>query len=248
MKAALSFLIEHCLCDNESYVYLNAIRTIVLLSTLARDVVLEAVLGVFATGSTSAFPTAAAPVMVGTSESSSSGTTSRRGKSAEVSVRVRVLLGEVIGSIIRQAGEMRVIVSPPVITSCITLARVRPTSIPTTTTTTSTTPDPTGMNRVNSDKGSHSILLRQSAMSLLADCVAESTWALTRYLPDIVDIVANALCMEQDQVLRGLSHEANISIRRYVVTVYIYTVYTTCYICRLYRAYVSYVFTESNLL
>ena len=212
MKAALSFLIEHCLCDNESYVYLNAIRTIVLLSTLARDVVLDAVLGVFSTGSINAFP--ATEVVATSGSSSSSGSGSRHGKKSVVSVRVRVLLGEVIGSIIRQAGEMRVIVSPPVITSCITLARVRPS---TTSISTATTTDSTRVNKVNSDEGSHSILLRQSAMSLLADCVAESTWALTRYIPDIVDLAANALCMERDQVLRGLSHEANLSIRRYVV-------------------------------
>ena len=212
MKAALSFLIEHCLCDNESYVYLNAIRTIVLLSTLARDVVLDAVLGVFSTGTTNALPTGTA-VMVGMSGgSSSSGSSSRDGKRSVVSVRVRVLLGEVIGSIIRQAGEMRVIVSPPVITSCITLARVRPSS----TSATDPTTDPTSVNKVNSDKGSHSILLRQSAMSLLADCVAESTWVLTRYIPDIVDLALSALCMERDQVLRDSSHEANLSIRRYV--------------------------------
>ena len=220
MKAALSFLIDHCICDNESYVYLNAIRTIVLLSTLARDAVLETVLGVFATGSTSTL-TAATAVMVGvTGDSSSSGTSSsRHGKRLVVSVRVRVLLGEVIGSIIRQAGAMRAVLSPAVITTCTTLARVRPT---TTSISTATTTDPTSANRVDSNEGSHSILLRQSAMSLLADCVADSTWALTRYISDIVDLAASALRIERDQVLRDSSHEANLSIRRYVVLYMLY--------------------------
>ena len=157
--------------------------------------------------------------------------------SEHLSPRVRALVGEALACVLRRAGDAAPPLVPSLVVACIRVVRDRATDeaaslvqdyanlrtmIMTKNTHTESSQEEvpysseTAVTAVNLTeavaKAADIALLRQSAMSLLAESVVCAGWTASKYLLDILDIAVGVLALE------GRNHSTQISssIHRYV--------------------------------
>jgi Required for nuclear transport of RNA pol II C-terminus 1 len=224
--------------DSDSYVYLCVLTAISKLADLpnSRSTVFRALLESFSASNEG--PSAAGNGGGVGSGSSSGGKDRGVEETAHVllSPRHRSLVGEALATVLRRAGDAAPSLVPLLVPSCIHVARVRPSAedsrlveslvdlramtmarsaddaapevVPVPSSTCAKAP----VNEASSAAlAGDRALLRQSAMSLLAEAVVCAGWSASKFLIDILDIAAGVLSME------GLAHstQTSSSIRRY---------------------------------
>lgn len=238
MDIGISTLIT-LLQDSDSYVYLCVLTAISKLADLpnSRSAVFRALLESFSASNER--PSAAGSGGRVGSGSSSGDKDREVEETAHVllSPRHRSLVGEALATVLRRAGDAAPSLVPLLVPSCIHVARVRPSAEDSRlveslvdlramtmarsaddaapeddSETRSSTCAKAPLNEASSAAlAGDRALLRQSAMSLLAEAVVCAGWSASKFLIDILDIAAGVLSME------GLAHstQTSSSIRRY---------------------------------
>lgn len=239
MDIGISTLIT-LLQDSDSYVYLCALTAICKLADLpnSRSRVFRALLEAFSDSSEG--PRAAGCEENRESVSNSGDKDRAVEKSAHVllSPRHRSLVGEALATVMRRAGDAAPSLVPLLVPSCIRVARMRPSAedsvlVESLVNLRAMTMAKSADDMMSGDDSESEgrvrgkapavdtlsaalagdrALLRQSAMSLLAEAVVCAGWSASNYLIDILDIAAGVLSME------GVAHSTQISssIRRYL--------------------------------
>ena len=207
--------------DTDSFVYLHVLRAISTLADLSRMKVFSALLSAFSGGDDEG---AKGPAFVS-------------------SVRYRALLGESLAAIIRRAGPAAVPLVPSLVAACVKMARTRLSredallvdAAVDLNTMRVTTPivDHRG-DEINGVESSPSLvakevdkvdreaaagaadraILRQSALSLLAEAVVCAGWSASAHstrLLDVLDIATGVLSMEKE------SSQIAVATRRYAM-------------------------------
>jgi Required for nuclear transport of RNA pol II C-terminus 1 len=225
--------------DSDSYVYLCALTAISKLADLpnSRDTVFQALLEAFSDSNEG--PSASGDGENLRSGSSSSAKDRAVQGTAHIllSPRHRSLVGEALAAVLRRAGDAAPSLVPLLVPSCIRVARARPSAedsqlveslVNLRTMTMARSADDATPEDEGETKGStrdeapvgcallaalagDRALLRQSAMSLLAEAVVCAGWSASKYLVDILDIAAGVLSLE------GSAHstQTSSSIRRF---------------------------------
>lgn len=229
--AALITLLQ----DEDSYVYLCVLTTISKLADLprSRGTVFKALLEAFSDGHDGTRRDTHNGRNLGSRSSSHEKDGAEEGSLHLLSYRHRSLVGEALATVLRRAGDAAGPLVPLLVPTCIRVARVRPSSEDTrlvenqvnlrtmkmdrreddaTLEDDSSTHDQAALDdTLSAALASDRALLRQSAMSLLAEAVVCAGWGAPKYLVDILDIAAGVLSME------GVAHrtQTSSSIRRY---------------------------------
>jgi Required for nuclear transport of RNA pol II C-terminus 1 len=236
--------------DSDSYVYLCALTAISKLADLpnSRGAVFRALLDAFSNSNEESSFTGDGENLGSGSSSSGKDRVVEETAHVLLSPRHRALVGEALATVLRRAGDAAPSLVPLLVPSCIRVARARPSAedsrlveslvnlramTMTRSADDATSEDGGEIKSSTRDKpvGDASLaalagdraLLRQSAMSLLAEAVVCAGWSASKYLIDILDIAAGVLSME------GVAHttQTSSSVRRYLyLQVFLYIILT----------------------
>mmetsp|Transcript_16477 Transcript_16477/g.24799 ORF Transcript_16477/g.24799 Transcript_16477/m.24799 type:complete len:1102 (-) Transcript_16477:57-3362(-) len=183
-------ILLHLLKDEDSFVYLNVMHGISHLIDQDRRSLYPDILAVF------------------TGEAST----------PAVSVRHRAALGESLSRALRRAGESSPVYVPGTVAACIPLCRRRvnlsqhnvSVNVNLTTMRVSST-DGTDVSEEALElaaREADEVFLRQTAFSLLAECIAVAGWSAAKHMRDVIDLAVGALTLE------GSGQQESVAVRR----------------------------------
>jgi len=202
-------MLQSLLSDSESFVYLNSLHAIGVLSIRHRAKVFADLLSIF----------------------SNEDEAERRVRDRAVSsLRSKALVAEALVVVLRRAGQLGAqLVTPLLVTACIRVARVRPLTeheeaVEQQVDLRTMKMHSAGGAEVDEEKidkaafGADAALLRQSSVSLLAEAMTVAGWGGSRFVYDVLDVAIGILQMETkySQIARASRRSASFLLRHLI--------------------------------
>ena len=184
-------LLIDLLVDPESFVYLNVIHALGRLADIERNFTIAKLLSIFANTFIEV------PTKVKIKEVTSNSQKKDYKAEKKLSKHHRSLIAEVLIVILRKSGEIASKFVDLYVLASIKVIKEENSE-------TTTTNSNTDLMNDNFDNQENQLtnILRQSAISLLAESIVFSGWSSHKYLPDVIDISAGILLLENPAISR----------------------------------------------